>query len=1086
MKTLLLLFLVLSSLVKAEASWFRDPAISPDGTQVIFTAGGDLYLVSTEGGVPRQLTQHERRDHRPVWSPDGAGVAFASKRAGNDDVYYLVLETGELRRLTYHSANDLPSAFTPDGERIVFSSLRQDPAISLEIPSRNLGETYEVPVAGGRVTQLLPGPAEAISFSADGRFLLYHDRKGYEDPFRKGHRSSVARDLWRYEIATGEYQKVTDFEGEDRHAVWDGSGAFYYLSERGGTFNIWHKKFHEEEPVVVTNFQRHPVRSLSISDTKVLCFSWHGSLYLKRRGEEPAKIEVRWRRDYQAQQAVVNYGGQVQEMSASKDGKEIAFIARGEVFVSSVEHGTTRQITETAAQERSVNFHPNGKSLVYASERDGSWNLYQMKLGREEEEFHRATVLEEEALLEIDEETFQPAWSPDGSRIAFLRNRTQLCVMEVATGRILTLLDGSRSYSYQDGDLPFSWSPDGNHLLFMLLQDGRWVENIVMVAADGSGEPYDLSRNGYYDMLPAWGWDGEGVTWISNRHGRKAHGSWGTELDVYGGFLTARAQRVFRMSKAERDRFEEAMQEKGKEDGAEDDERTEDDQTERKWDLFNDEEDLDPESAPERQVRLTARSSDLEAYVLSRDGKQLYSVSTGAEEYEIWKKDFYEGEEKRIGSTPKKSDRDPVDLSLSEDGETLFLLAAGKLFQVSTADGKVKAIGASGVVRLDLAAEREQMFEHVWRQVREKFHRKDLHGVDWEFYRKEYRKLLPAIDHQADFAELLSEMLGELDASHTGAFYRPKFKAPEKTASLGVIYSPSYQGEGIRIDEVLSGSPLDLVDAEVVPGTLIRKLNGQEILAGENFYPLLEGLAGQPVLLELEGPEGGELQDQVIKPISLAEERELLYQRWIRRMESKAEELSDGQIGWAHVRGMNDGAFREFFSRVYGYHGGRRALVVDTRFNGGGWLTEDLTTFLSGQQFLHFYPRGKKVLGGAPIFRWNKPSAVLMSEGNYSDAHLFPYAYQALGIGKLVGMPVPGTGTAVWWERLLDPSLVFGIPQVSTIDLEGNYLENTQLEPDIKVAALPEDRLAGRDRQLEAAVKELMKLPEAKEWPLPE
>ena len=202
-------------------------------------------------------------------------------------------------------------------------------------------------------------------------------------------------------------------------------------------------------------------------------------------------------------------------------------------------------------------------------------------------------------------------------------------------------------------------------------------------------------------------------------------------------------------------------------------------------------------------------------------------------------------------------------------------------------------------------------------------------------------------------------------------------------------------------------------------------------------------------------------------------------------MRQKTEELSDGKLGYVHVRQMNDSGFRDAYASVFGHHTDKNALIVDTRFNGGGWLTEDLTTFLSGKTFLRFYPRGQSNMGGEPLFRWTKPSAVIMGEGNYSDAHLFPFAYKTLEIGKLVGMPVPGTGTAVWWERLHDRTIIFGIPQVSTIGPDGNYLENTQLEPDIKVANNPEDRESGKDRQLEAAVKHLLSLPAPKPWTFP-
>ncbi|MEJ6728390.1 MAG: S41 family peptidase, partial [Akkermansiaceae bacterium] len=332
--------------------------------------------------------------------------------------------------------------------------------------------------------------------------------------------------------------------------------------------------------------------------------------------------------------------------------------------------------------------------------------------------------------------------------------------------------------------------------------------------------------------------------------------------------------------------------------------------------------------------------------------------------------------------------------------------------------------------------------------------------------------------------EMLSELLGELDASHTGARHYPKYGSADSTASLGIFADPSYKGAGIKILEVIERSPLDVLDEPVPAGTVVTRINGEPLLEGENISRRLNRLAGKRVLLTLTDP-AGLTREEVIRPISLGKEGALLYKRWVKMMREKTQQLSDGKIGFVHIQGMNDGSFRDLFSQVFGYHSDKKALIVDTRFNGGGWLTEDLTAFLSGQDFLRFYPREQEKLGGEPLFRWDRPSAVIMGEGNYSDAHIFPYAYTTMGIGKLVGMPVPGTGTAVWWERLIDKEVLFGIPQTSTLDTQGRYLENTQLEPDIKVANTPENRAAGKDRQLEAAVKHLLTLPDKKPWPKP-
>jgi len=254
---------------------------------------------------------------------------------------------------------------------------------------------------------------------------------------------------------------------------------------------------------------------------------------------------------------------------------------------------------------------------------------------------------------------------------------------------------------------------------------------------------------------------------------------------------------------------------------------------------------------------------------------------------------------------------------------------------------------------------------------------------------------------------------------------------------------------------------------------VIEKINGKEILEGKDFYHLLNRLSGKNTLISLFDPKTGKRFNETIKPISEGQFGELLYKRWVEQRRDETEKLSGGKIGYVHVRGMNSSSFREVYSETLGRNYHKDALIVDTRYNGGGWLHDDLATLLSGKKYVDFVPRGQYV-GSDPFNKWNKPSAVLISEGNYSDGHAFPYVYKTLGIGKLIGMPVPGTMTAVWWEWLHSGTVVFGIPQVGMRDFDGNFLENTQLEPDYKIENTPEVVITGEDQQLAKAVEVLL------------
>ena len=365
---------------------------------------------------------------------------------------------------------------------------------------------------------------------------------------------------------------------------------------------------------------------------------------------------------------------------------------------------------------------------------------------------------------------------------------------------------------------------------------------------------------------------------------------------------------------------------------------------------------------------------------------------------------------------------------------------------------------------------REYIFNHAWKQVADKFYDKDMQNVDWEWYRDAYSRFLPYIDNNYDFQEMLSEMLGELNGSHTGA----RYFAPSGPGigTLGVLYDEDYEGDGLKIKEVLKGGVIETADPDIEAGDIITAIDGKRIAAGSSWFDLLASRTGQKVLLTVK-KAGKKEKDIYVEPAG--SDRNLLYRRWVRHNEELVRELSDGRVGYVHVKGMDSPSFREVYSKLLGRYRGCEAVIVDTRHNGGGWLHDDLATLLSGKAYVRYEPRGQYI-GTDPYNKWNKPSCVLIGEDNYSDACGFPYVYKTLGIGKLIGAPVPGTMTAVWWERQIDPTLVFGIPQVGTTGIrEGRYLENMQIEPDILIYNDPASVLKGRDMQLEAAVEEMLK-----------
>ena len=1056
-----------------EALWLRYGAISPDGGTIAFSYQGDLWTVPSNGGMATLLTTSEAYEQSPVWSPDGRQIAFASNRHGNMDVFVMPATGGTATRLTYHSAADIPGSFSPDGRQVLFSSSRMRAVADRQFPNAGFSELYQVPATGGKALRVLSVAAYNARYSPDGRSILYQDRKGYENNFRKHHTSSVTRDIWTYDTGTKAYQQISTFAGEDLEPVYSPDGReVYYLSEENGSMNVYRRSAQGGPATQITFLEKDPVRYLSISNSGTLCFGYRGGLYTMAPGAQPVRVRVHTAVDgrYTAQRTVPVTGG-ASEMSLSPNGKEVVFVHRGEVFVASVKEGTTRRITNTPEQERSASFSPDGRSIIYATERNGSWDLYRTTLARAEEKyFFNATVMKEEPLLATPAEEFQPVWSPDGKEVAYLEERTAIKVLNIATKKTRTVLPADKNYSYVDGDQYFSWSPDSKWLLVEFLQDKQWITQCGLVKADGTGALVNLTKSGYGGSHPRWALDGKAMLWFSGRDGMKAQASWGSQMDAYALFFTQAALDTFKLGKEEYDLLKDKDEkEKGDEGHAGKDKG--------KKAKAGKAADKDSTMAPlkfeldgieDRKVRLTGNSSDLADALFSKDGTKLYYLAEFEKDYDLWETDVRTKETKLLA---KMGAENPGTLGMDKEGKQLFLLNNGGISYVDLDKGEVKGIGFKGEMILDEPAERAYLFEHVWRQVLKKFYVKDLQGTDWDYYKQQYAQYLPHINNSTDLAELLSEMLGELNASHTGAYYRDRQPLGDATAALGLFYRNDTL-PGLTVAEVIDRSPVVQAGSRIQAGTVIEKIDGQPITGKEDPARHLNRKAGKNMLLALYNPKDGKRWEEMVKPISLDAEEELLYHRWVLQNRHTVDSLSNGRVGYVHVEGMNNESYKTVYEEVLGRYHGKEALLVDTRFNGGGWLHDDLATFLSGHVYMHLLPRGQD-LGTEPQFKWSKPSVVLMNEGNYSDAHMFPVTYRALGVGKLVGMPVPGTGTAVWWEHLQN-GVIFGIPQVGMVDNNGHYLENQQLEPDVKQPNEPGAMSTGTDQQLGAAVKVLL------------
>ena len=644
---------------------------------------------------------------------------------------------------------------------------------------------YSVPVKGGRSIMINSAGTEYARYNKDGDKIIFQDRKGYESEQRKHERASVTRDIWTYDFKTKQYTQLTHFQGNDLEPVWGKGNTYYYLSEQNeNDLNVFRASLaHPDQPVQLTHYKSNPVRGLSRAQTGALSFTHNGEIYTLVPDRQPKKVTITIQADF-AQQTTKTLSvtnKQISEMDLSPNGKEVAFVYRGDIFVTSADGHTTKRLTNTPYQERMIDFSPDGRSIIYSVEKNGSWDIDKLHIANDKEPyFYASTVVDNTPVIATDKNDFQPRYSPDGKKIAYLEERNILKVYNTVTHKTVTVIPKGVNYSYSDGDQYFTWSPDSKWILAQS-NEGTFVRNDVdLVKADGSGERRDLTQSGFDDRRPKWAMGGKMMIWASNREGMK-NLSRGGQGDVYAMFFNQKAYGRYNLSKGD---FE-LLKEEQKKDSTKIKKKNKAPLT------------LNLKNLDSRTKRLTINSSLLSDFVLSKDGEKLYYLAKYEKGYDLWVTKPRTHETKVLA---RLNARRGGSLAMDKAGKNIFVLADGKISKVEIAKGKVKPLPIHANIDWDPAGERTYIFEHVYEQVRKKLFDPNLQGVNWKYYHDYYKQFLPFINNNYDFADLLSELLGELNVSHTGSRYYPNPKNPDRTASLGMLYNETIGGKGLLVE----------------------------------------------------------------------------------------------------------------------------------------------------------------------------------------------------------------------------------------------------------------------------------------------
>ncbi len=1039
----------------------RNPAPSPDGSVIAFSWQGDIWIAPGGGASAQRVTANPGYDHHPVWLPDGQRLAFVSSRDGADDLYIVDLPQGQPRRLTFHEAAD--TAMGALGADLVFVSRRH------ESPDR-MPAVYRIPQTGGTESLACRILAQEAVPSPDGRYLALV--RGGTPAQRRHYRGAANRDLWLFEIATGRLERLTRTDWDEDGVSWVGNEALVFRSDNGGPDrNVFRLDLPGRK---LTQLSRHTgtdVRSPRVSgDGRLVAYELWDSLYTVPAdgSREPAKLVLEIPAD--ALQPAIErrtYTADAAEVVPSPDGKQVALVVAGDVFVvarrgkdaASVAPPPTVRVTETPAHERDVIWSPDGKQLLFASDRFGQLDLMvAAPAGRDDGNFVRAASFTESRLTETPQDESLPRFSPDGKRLAWVRGKGDLVVARA---------DGSepRVLFEHWSPITFAWSPDSQWLAFSREDQAANSEVFIVPAVGGSA--VNISQHPGVDVDPVWSPDGRRLYWLSKRHARTQ--------DVWAVYLT----------RADDERSPEEWVALAEDDEAKKKPAGEKADDKPKADPRSPDKAGVPATRPvaidfdgihERAALVLALPGDEEGLAVSPDSKTVVFSADLEGERDLYKVRWDGKELKRLttgGTNPRQ-------LVFSRDGK-LVLYRSGK-GTVGSTDLEGKAgdpVTFSARHDVDRLALREQVYEEAWRELDRGFYDPAFHGADWTALHARYRPLAVGASTREDFEEVMNLLGGELNASHM-RFRAAGAPKPVPTGSLGVEIEPASDGRSVIVTQVLPDTPAARTDANLQPGDRILAVDGEPVTAGRNFHSMLADTVKQSVRLRVAGKAGE--RDVVLTPAPLDQVRKARYRVWVKERRALVEKWSAGKLGYIHIEGMDEPSLEEFERDLFAAANGKQGLIIDVRNNGGGWTTDYLMTILSVRRHAWTVPRGADPKAKAypdaerlPMPAWTRPALTLCDQDSYSNAEIFSWAFQTLKRGSVVGTPTFGAVISTDAATLVDGSMVRLPGRGWYVAGSGINEENHAVVPDVVVEQPPQDDLApDRDVQLARSVEVLL------------
>jgi tricorn protease len=1071
---------------QASLPSLSDPAISPDGREIAFVSGGDIWTVAAAGGEAHLLVTHPATESRPLYSPDGTKLAFVSTRTGSGNIYVITLATGELTRLTYSDRLDALDGWSHDGKWIYFTSSINDIA--------GQGDIFRVSATGGTPLEVSHerylNEFESAPSPDGERIALVARGISSTQWWRDGHAHIDETEVWLKPVAeSGKYERLLKADAKHAWPMWSADGkTLFYMSDASGAENIWAAPVASPaEAKALTQFKDGRVLWPSIGDGgRTIVFERNFTIWKMDTASGKAEQVPITLRGVAASPGVTHVSEtNFRKMALSPDGKKVAVVAHGEIFAASAKDGGDAQrITHTPTAESDPLWSADSMKLLYRAEAgSGKGSGHNLMM-------YDFATSSERVLTKAGNEDDAPQWSPDGKSVAYVRDEKELHVLTIPAKKDADVADKVVA----TGAMPeavLAWSPDGQWIAYTA-DDTRSFRNVnVVPAAGGESRPVSFLANGETGSGIAWSPDGHYLLFDTAQRSEQVQ--------------IARVDLLPHVPKYREDEFRELFR-PSKTPGSPGNPTpatpsvTPPPGTPQAQEPEHSSEDKDkapaipaatePKKKPEPvkivfegiRDRLTLLPLGLsaDAPVISPDGKTLLFAARSANQPGLYTYSLDELAKeppvaRQLTSTPGRKS----DYAFTPDAKEVFYLENGTVKSIALEARMPKSISVDAEMQIDFDVEKKVVFEEAWETLNRRFYDGDFHGKDWLKLHDEWAPYIAGTRTSDELRRDINLLIGELNASHSG-INRPMgpggaaAQPSVQVGNLGLRFDrEAYEaGRGLVVREVVALGPA-AIEGSIKPGDLLVSVNG-EAVAGRNLDGMLEDTVGKRVVLGIE--TAGKKRDAVVRPVVTGAAVGLLYRQWVEERRALVDRVSGGKVGYVHMADMSDGSLQQLYVDLDAQNEAKQGVVIDVRNNNGGYINGYALDVFTRKNYLTMTPRGlppvpsRQNLGQRAL---GLPTVLVTNESSLSDAEDFTEGYRTLKLGKVVGQPTAGWIIFTGSESLIDGSSV-RVPGWRIQDLRGQTMEMNPRPVDIEVERPLGETEAGTDAQLERAVKELL------------